>query len=362
MRERKHNIEWRRGRQGEGFYLDFTVRGRRLRAFGGQTLREARLELGRLRAEKTSEKAAPPKDIGFEEFGREFMRIYSRPNKRSWQRDEVSLRSMGSFFKGRALRSITAQDIEVYKAQRLAMAKKNMAQDQPEKRVSPATTNRELALIKTMMTKAVEWGRLESSPAVRTRKLKEPPPRERVLTEAEAGRLVGAAAPHLKTLLVLLLGTGMRKGEALGLRWEDVDFDRSFIHIGDSKNGRPRNVPMSSMVRGVLAGAARASDLVFNGLRDIKRSFKTALKGARIKGVRLHDLRHTAASRMVQAGVDLVTVSKILGHSSIQMTMRYAHPTPENMLQAVEKLSEKLPANQWIEATSSRQVESTSIN
>jgi integrase len=74
----------------------------------------------------------------------------------------------------------------------------------------------------------------------------------------------------------------------------------------------------------------------------MKRAFKSACKRAEIKGLRLHDLRHTAASWMVEAGVDLVTVSKILGHSSIQMTMRYAHPTPENMKRAVERLVEIL--------------------
>lgn len=66
----------------------------------------------------------------------------------------------------------------------------------------------------------------------------------------------------------------------------------------------------------------------------------TVCEKAGIKGLRLHDLRHTAATKMIEAGVDLVTVSKILGHSSIQMTMRYAHPTTENMKRAVDKLGE----------------------
>ena len=74
--------------------------------------------------------------------------------------------------------------------------------------------------------------------------------------------------------------------------------------------------------------------------RDVTTSFKTACRDAEIDGLRIHDLRHSAASKMVELGVDLVTVSKILGHSSIQMTMRYAHPTPAAMKAAVEKLSE----------------------
>jgi len=75
-------------------------------------------------------------------------------------------------------------------------------------------------------------------------------------------------------------------------------------------------------------------------LRDVKTAFKGACRGAEVKGLRFHDLRHTAATNMIEAGVDLVTVSRILGHASIQMTMRYAHPTPENMRRAVEKLED----------------------
>ena len=73
---------------------------------------------------------------------------------------------------------------------------------------------------------------------------------------------------------------------------------------------------------------------------DVKTAFKGACRRTGIKGLRFHDLRHTAATKMIEAGVDLVTVSRILGHASIQMTMRYAHPTPENMRRAVERLGD----------------------
>jgi len=75
-------------------------------------------------------------------------------------------------------------------------------------------------------------------------------------------------------------------------------------------------------------------------IKDIKRSFKTACRKVGIKELRFHDLRHTAATKMIESGIDLVTVSKILGHASIQMTMRYVHPTPENMKMAVDTLGE----------------------
>ena len=146
-------------------------------------------------------------------------------------------------------------------------------------------------------------------------------------------------------VLVVALNTGMRRNEILSLKWQDVDFVKGFILIEDSKSGRARKVSMNAAVFETLKGLPRSSEYVFfnpetkTHIKDIKTGFKSACKKAGTKGLRLHDLRHTAASWMIEAGADLVTVSKILGHSSIQMTMRFAHPTPENMRLAVERLA-----------------------
>jgi len=132
------------------------------------------------------------------------------------------------------------------------------------------------------------------------------------------------------------------------LRWRALDFPRRVILIEESKSGKARKIPMNDVVYNSLHDLPRTPEFVFfnpetgNHIKDIKTAFRAACRRAEIKGVRLHDLRHTAASKMIEAGVDLVTVSKILGHSSIQMTMRYAHPSPENMRRAVERLGEIL--------------------
>jgi integrase len=282
----------------------------------------------------------------------------------------VSVNSLSAFFHGETLRSLTAEAVERFKATRL-------------NQVSPPTVNRELACLRTLLNEAMDWGRLESNPAARVKKLHEAPPRERILTDAETRRLLDAAAPHLRPILVVLLNTGMRKGEALGLRWDDVDLVKGFIHISDSKSGKSRNVRMNEAVFTTLRELSEVNGpmvlrdtdrpggdgqdiqrtaLVFGGIKDVKRSFHTACRRADIKGLRLHDLRHTCASRLVQLGVDLVTVSKLLGHSSITMTMRYSHPTPENMRRAVEKLGENYravfyqSAGQTVFASSSRRI------
>jgi len=217
--------------------------------------------------------------------------------------------------------------------------------------VSPSTINRELACLKTIFNKAVEWGKLESNPIVRVKKFKEPPSKDRILSSEEVRRLLDTAKPHLRPILIVLLNTGMRKNEALGLRWENVDFRKGFIYVGaqDSKSGKSRTIPMSSDILFETLESLRAgakSEFVFTNpetekkYRDITTSFKTACDEAEIDGVTLHTLRHTAGWRMVEAGADLVTVSKILGHSTIQMTMRYCHPTPENLKLAVKRLGD----------------------
>ena len=319
------------------WYVDFTFSKKRIRRFGGYTKEQARNTLAKMRIEKLDErlgfkKPAQP-DIAFDQFAREFIEIYSKQNKKSWTRDEVSLRSLGPFFKGKTIQDIGPELIERYKAKR-------------KTEVSPATVNRDLAFLKTMFNKAVEWGRLESSPVKNVKKFKEPNSKERILCPDEMKRLIDAANNHLEPILIIALNTGMRRGEILSLKWENIDLSKRCIHLEDSKSGKSRDIPMNGLVIEVLSVIAQNSEYVFPNPRtggpieDVKTAFKTACERAKIKGLRFHDLRHTAATRMVEAMVDLVTVSKILGHSSIQMTMRYAHPTPENMRRAVERLGE----------------------
>ncbi|MGA2363000.1 MAG: tyrosine-type recombinase/integrase [Candidatus Aminicenantales bacterium] len=325
--------------------LDFTFRGKRVRQFGGYTKDQARNTLVKIKAELLDVargfKKPDVQDVSFEKFADDFLELYSKPNKRSWTRDEFSLNNLKAFFKGDMLRAIGAEKIERYKANRKA-------------EVSPASCNRELACLKTLFNKAVDWGRLGINPAAKVKKLKENNTRERILNPAEASRLIECAGPELRPILIIALNTGMRKSEILSLRWQDVDFVRGFILIGDSKSGKSRKLPMNTAVFEALKGLQRRSDYVFfnpkteTHIKGVTRLFAAALKAAEISGVRLHDLRHTAATKMVEAGVDLVTVSKILGHSSIQMTMRYAHPTPENMRLAVNRLGEILDSTRQI--------------
>ncbi len=329
--KKERNLKFVKGK----WYVDFTFNKKRIRQFGGYTKEQARNTLAKMRIEKLDERLGYKKpkqsDIAFDQFAREFIEIYSKQNKKSWKRDEVSLKSLNPFFKGKTIQDIGSELVERYKARR-------------KTQVSPSTVNRELALLKTMFNKAVEWGRLESSPLKNVKKFKENNGRERILTDEETKRLIGIANGHLKSILIIALNTGMRRGEILSLSWENVNLSKRCIHIEDSKSGKSRNVPMNSLVVETLSVIPQDSEFVFfnpmtgKPIKDVKTTFKKTCEKAKIKELRFHDLRHTSATKMIEIGVDLVTVSKILGHSSIQMTMRYAHPTPENMQRAVDKL------------------------
>jgi len=319
------------------WYIDFTFDKKRIRQFGGYTKEQARNTLAKIRIQKLDEKMGykklERKSKKFMEFARdEFIENYSKVNKKSWGRDVSSLKALEPYFKGKMIHEITPKSIEKFKAQRLSGS------------IAPGTVNRELAFLNTMFKKAVEWDDLDSSPMEKVRNLRVPPHKDRILTRAEITRLLGVSNSHLKPVLIIALNTAMRMGEILKLEWENVYLMKRQIHVGDSKSGRSRDIPMNDLVVEALSVLSQDTKYVFpspktdESLKSVKSSFKRACRKAKIKGLRFHDLRHTAATIMIEIGVPLVTVSEILGHASIQMTMRYAHPRPEHKRDAIFKL------------------------
>ena len=144
--------------------------------------------------------------------------------------------------------------------------------------------------------------------------------------------------------------TGMRQGEILNLQWQDVDFARSTLVVMKSKNGMRRTLPLNSVVYELLA-AKQAKTGATEGrvfttplgnelkVRFLVREFCKARDRARIPDFRFHDLRHTFATRLVQRGVDLYKVQRLLGHKTQHMTQRYAHHSPESLRDGVNVLT-----------------------
>ena len=257
------------------------------------------------------------------------------------------------------------------------------------KQYKPSSNNKVLNILKHMFSKAVEWEMVDEDVLKRIRKVKplrDDGKRLRYLSKEECQTLINACDSHLKPIVITALNTGMRRGEILGLKWDEhIDLRHGFILLNRTKNGERREIPINDTLRTVLRGLTRRLDVPYvfhektsgNPYQDLKRSFKSALKKVEtqkcpdcnyqktrlqtkedaekcphcnvkmvvIKGINdfhFHDLRHTFASHLVMAGVDITTVSRLLGHKSLTMTLRYSHLAPSHMQKAVDILDSAL--------------------
>jgi integrase len=295
------------------------------------------LERGEYRLESQN------KNTPFSVFCKRYLE-YSKDNKseNTYTRDKVSTKNLIEFFGRTPLQKLTPWQIEKYKRGRRATVKQ-------------ATINRELACLKNMFTKAIEWGLTENNPAKRIKLYKETLLPIRPLTGEEEKRLLEIAemiqqAPHLKPILLVALNTGMRLGEILNLRWADINLEEQLITLTKTKNREIRYVDLNRTALTALKGwkkEGRDDIFVFcdcNGkpFGSIKTAFNRAREKAGIpRSFRFHDLRHTFASRLVMIGVDLRTVQELMGHKTMAMTMRYSHLTPDHRRRAVEKLEKR---------------------
>jgi integrase len=214
----------------------------------------------------------------------------------------------------------------------------------------PATVNRELALLKHMYSKAIEWGKYEENPAKKVKLLKGEVKRVRFLMPDDVQKLLSNCADHLKPIVTVAVHTGMRKGELLSLNWDQVNFEQGIISLLDTKNHERRDISMNETVKATLTGMERKGSYVFSAedggsFGDVRRSFETALRRSGIQDFRFHDLRHTFASNLVMEGVDIMTVKELMGHKDLTMTLRYTHLAPNHKTKAVNILDRVLSLN-----------------
>ena len=321
--------------RGKTWHVDYYYDGRRIRRKVGSE-KDAENALAAIKADILRGEYRFKKDrkIRFEDFAKEYL-DYAKINKRSWGRDESSLKRLLPFFGNMLLSKIAVRHIEEYKRMRLD-------------KVKTGTINRELASLKHMFTIAEKLGKFDGkNPVKQVKFFQERQYVMKILDREEINRLIDAAAGHLKPILIIAVSTGMRKGEIFNLRWSDIDFVDHYIHIKKTKSNVMRKVPMNGVVATTLKNIERKSEFIFPSfwskkhkhIMEVFRLFKAACKKAGIRDLRFHDLRHTAATLMVTGGIPLVTVSQILGHATIHMTMKYAHPTPENKRKAVNVLA-----------------------
>ncbi len=212
--------------------------------------------------------------------------------------------------------------------------------DERLNKVSPGTVIRELAYISAVINHARrEWSINTENPVGRVRKPAAPPGRDRVLTTDEEARLLealrptGRRSPWLYPLVVLALETAMRRGELLALRWEDVNLATRTATLHYTKNGEGRVVPLSSRAAEVLQALPRCITGHVIPMTPFAAcaAFERATARAAIKGLRFHDLRHTAITRMAAKLPNVIELAAVSGHKSLRMLQRYYHPRAEDL-------------------------------
>jgi len=257
--------------------------------------------------------------------------------KTTYSRDQQIVQHFFDFFGDIPLKQVTPSLISKYKSQRL-------------KKVSATTVRIELSFLRRVFNTAInEWELCKENPV--TKIFKTLPPevkRVRFLKPEEAERLRFTLPSWLRPIVIVACQTGLRRSNLVHLKVSQVDFKNNLIHVGKTKNGEPICIPMTQLVRETIQNVIRErkviSPYVFCDERgkpytkeQVTVAFGRAVKRAKIKDLRFHDLRHDFATYLVRSGVDLYRVQKLLNHKDQRMTQRYAHLLIEDLRDAISK-------------------------
>lgn len=330
------------------YVIIYYVNGKRHKETVGNDLKLAKMELAKRNLEISQAKEAKKypefllqKEILFDDFAKDYLQ-WSKVNKRSWKRDEQLIANLKTHFADKHLSGITPPLVENYKAERI-------------QEVKPATVNREVACLKAIFNKAILWGKFKGENPVskKVKLFKEENTIVRYLTKEEILELLKHCDnKNLLNMVICALNTGIRRSEIFKLKWTDVDLKNHLIRIEYGKNNKQRFIPINAQLEDTLRDIRAGEKMLdcpyvfnHNGNRytDIKKPFQRTLKKAGIENFRFHDLRHTFASHLVMSGVPLNTVRELLGHATMEMTLRYAHLSNENKRQAISHLQLRYP-------------------
>jgi len=256
--------------------------------------------------------------------------------------------SLKGFFGTAPIHTITVEDIERYKQARAAEELKGTG-----RKLSKTTVNHSLAILKRVFNLAIHWDLLQSNPVKKVEFFKKVNHRDKAFNAEQQARLLSQCQGLLHDVVLVAMRTGMRLGEVLSLKKADIDFKENFIYLLETKNGKPRAVPMMDQVKEVLVRLAIGktdADRIFvnrNGqpLKSVRTVFEAAMARAGLKDFRFHDLRHTYASDFLLSGGDIYVLARALGHSTVSMTERYGHLTKGHMLAQVRHLEAHLESS-----------------
>jgi integrase len=263
---------------------------------------------------------------------------YIKSYKRSWSKDV-------SVFQNHVLPQLGVLYMDAVSSSDISALMARAAE-----KLAPSTSNRLLVLLRYFFNLALRWhtAGVTTNPTADCVLKKCTTHRERYLSAAETQALIATVNKsintQLKYIVPFLLLTGARKREVLDARWCDIDLERCFWRIPITKSGRERHVPLSAAAIQLLQQVPRmrgdtwifANPDTDKPFTSFYYSWHTARKAAGLADVRVHDLRHSFASFLVNEGCSLYEVQKILGHASVSMTQRYSHLSQESLLRAAE--------------------------
>ena len=221
---------------------------------------------------------------------------------------------------------------------------------------SGSTTNRYLAVLSRSFSIAIkEWGWLHENPVSKISRPKETKARERYLDKSEIALLLSECqkirSPYLYSIVLFALSTGARRGEILNLKWENIDFFRATATFHDTKNGETRTIHLASSILDCLKQEKGRRSVLSSYLfpsstgkspADVRTAWDKVVERANLKGVRFHDLRHTAASYLAMNGASALEIASILGHKTLAMVKRYSHLSTSSTAHALNRMSNEI--------------------
>jgi len=228
---------------------------------------------------------------------------------------------------------ITINDLEKYRTYR-------------KKDVQNATINREMNNIRRVFSLAKQNHKIKFNPCDDLKKLRIKNPAKRFLQKDEEEKLLNACNPVMKAIVIIALHSGMRSSEIKNLKWADVFLKQDYLIALNTKNGKARKIILTPQMKEALLKLPHIGEYVFMNpttkkqYTEFKATFRRTVKRAGIPHITFHELRHTAASRLNEIGVDLITIQEYLDHADARTTQRYIHNPKKNITDAVKRLSE----------------------
>jgi integrase len=303
----------------------------------------------------THQQKAKKRRYTFDDLVKQYKEIFeSQPSWKEAKKYQVE--RLARDFEERLLQSITYLELQKYRVKlqktrikrKIKRGKREIVKEYGLP--TDATVNRYMSCLRHMLTCAVEWEMLTVNPFEGKKSLQQKEKkRERYLNQEEIGRfLKHCKVQHVRDFFVIAVKTGMDRGELLSLKWEQ--FKEGQIYCPEVKTRPERHIPISGDLDHYLnyLNQIRSRKIVSKyvvtdekgrKLKDIKRSFKTTLRSAKIHNFRIKDLRHTFASHFIMRTSDLKTLQEILGHTNIKTTMRYAHLSKAHKVKQMQQMN-----------------------